>query len=176
MTLSLEERVALIEDKLAILNLIASHPLTADTGDARLFPHMYTEDAVFDRGPELHGAAGLDKLIAFAESAAHKTAMEGGLAHFGNLPCFIEVSGDSAEVVSYIMIVTARGEDSQLELANHGTSRGHDVFRVVANRWTVVRTASGWRIKARKLFPLDGSAAARDLLKGSVTSFLGANA
>src|SRR5262245_24093287 len=90
----LEERLSRTEDRLAIYNLIASHPLGADTGIGSFIPHLYTTDAIFDRG-ELFGANGRDGLVAMAEGPAHKAAMDGGLAHFGNLP-FIELDGDTA--------------------------------------------------------------------------------
>ncbi|MBU9274080.1 nuclear transport factor 2 family protein [Burkholderia gladioli] len=162
-TSALERRLAIIEDKLAIYELIASHPLSADTGHGPFFPHVYTEDAVFDRGTAAPGAVGRDALVALVESEAHKQALDGGLAHFGNLPR-IELDGDTAFVTSYLMLVRFDRDSPEAELPNHGLSRGHRIFRVLANRWTVVRTAEGWRVKTRKLFPMDGSAPARGLL------------
>jgi hypothetical protein len=104
------------------------------------------------------------------ESQAHKAAMDGGLAHFGNLP-FIELDGDTATVTSYIMLVTFDRNADERELANHGTSKGHSIFRVVANRWTVVRTDEGWRIKVGKLFAMDGTPPARELLADTVSKY-----
>jgi len=167
---SLEERLSRIEDRLAIYNLIASHPLSADTGIVSFFPHLYTTDAIFDRGESLHGANGRDSLVAMVESQAHKAAMDGGLAHFGNLP-FIELDGDTATVTSYIMLVTFDRNSDERELANHGTSKGHSIFRVVANRWTVVRTDEGRRIKVRKVFAMDGTPPARELLADIVSKY-----
>jgi SnoaL-like domain len=165
---ALEQRLAVIEDKLAIYNLIASHPLSADTGYGPFFPKLYTEDAVFDRGAAAPGAAGRDKLVALVESDAHEEAIAGGLAHFGNLP-YIELEGDMAYVTSYLMLVRFDREGPEFELPNHGLSRGHQIFRVLANRWIVVRTSEGWRIKTRKLFPMDGSQPARELLHETVS-------
>lgn len=165
---SLEHRLSLIEDKLAIYNLIASHPLSADTGYGPFFPKVYTEDAVFDRGSAAPGAVGRDRLVALVESDAHRAALDGGLAHFGNLP-HIELNGDEAWVTSYLMLVRFDGEAEEFELPNHGLSREHRIFRVLANQWHVVRTAEGWRIKTRKLFPMDGSEPARALLHAAVS-------
>ncbi|WP_322104069.1 nuclear transport factor 2 family protein [Paraburkholderia sp. J41] len=165
---SLERRLTVVEDKLAIYNLIASHPLSADTGYGPFFPKVYTEDAVFDRGPAAPGAVGRDQLVALVESDAHRAALDGGLAHFGNLP-HIELEGDEAWVTSYLMLVQFDSQGNEVELANHGLSRGHRIFRVLANQWHVVRTAEGWRIKARKLYPLDGSEPARALLHDAVS-------
>ncbi|ANH67467.1 nuclear transport factor 2 family protein [Mitsuaria sp. 7] len=163
-TVSLEQRLAAMEDRLAIYNLIASHPLSADTGHGPFFPEVYTEDAVFDRGSAAPGAVGREQLVALVESAAHKQAIAGGLAHFGNLP-YVELDGDTARVTSYLMLIRFQGDSPETELANHGLSRGHQVFRVLVNRWLVVRTAHGWRIKSRTLHPMDGSEPAQALLQ-----------
>ena len=42
------------------------------------------------------------------------------------------------------------------DVPNHGKTRGFHVHRVSANRWEFVRTVDGWRIKRRRLRPLDG--------------------
>ena len=68
------------------------------------------------------------------ESDAHQAALDGGLAHFGNLP-YIELKGDEAWVTSYLMLVRFDGTAKEVELSNHGLSRGHRIFRVLANRW-----------------------------------------
>ena len=54
-TASLEERVRAIEDRLAIYNLIASHPPSADTAADYYTRAVYAEDGVFDRDPHPGG-------------------------------------------------------------------------------------------------------------------------
>ncbi len=54
-----EARLKIVEDKLAIYELIASHPPSADTGSADYTSSVYLEDGVFDRGPTLDGATGV---------------------------------------------------------------------------------------------------------------------
>ena len=49
---TLDQRVRLIEDRLEIYNLIASHPPSADTGAGDYTASVWTEDGVFDRGAE----------------------------------------------------------------------------------------------------------------------------
>ena len=160
---TVEARLAVIEDRLEIYNLIASHGPSADTASEHLLRAIYTEDAVFDRGPHLHGAIGCDRIVAFAQSAEHQRALEGGLAHFGSLP-LIDLQGDTANVTSYIMLISPDPNGKETELANHGVSNGFRVHRVIANRWGLVRTDKGWKINYRKVYPLDGSTAARELL------------
>ena len=53
--LTLERRLRAIEDRLEIYNLIAGHPPSADTGNARYAEAVFTADAVFDRGGDLSG-------------------------------------------------------------------------------------------------------------------------
>ena len=43
-------------------------------------------------------------------------------------------------------------------MPNHGSSKGFRVHRMTANRWELVRTPQGWKIKRRTLRQLDGSA------------------
>jgi SnoaL-like domain len=85
-TPSQEDRLQAIEDRLAIYTLIASHPPSADTAAANYTREVYTEDGVFDRGPKLEGAKGVDAIASFTLKPEHKVAIQGGLAHFAGLP------------------------------------------------------------------------------------------
>ena len=161
---SLEARVRIIEDKLAIYELIASHPPSADTGHAEYTASVYLEDGVFDRGPVLDGAKGVDAIAGFIQRPAHEEAIRGGLAHFTGLP-LIDLRGDQAVVTSYLMIVHLDHEGTTRELANHGTSNGYRIHRAVANRWMLERHAGRWRVAKRTLLPIDGSNGPRELLK-----------
>ncbi len=59
--ISLEARLRAIEDQLEIYNLIAGHPLSADTGADYYSRTMHLPDGVFDRG-ELPGAGATRRL------------------------------------------------------------------------------------------------------------------
>jgi hypothetical protein len=151
---SLEERLCAIEDRLEILNLIASHPPSADSGADFYARAVYTEDGVFDRG-DVPGGISVDGYAALMTSPAHKAAIAGGLGHFCGLP-YIEIDGDRATVTSYLQILTpARGD--AVEVPNHGASKGFRIHRLAANRWDLVRTGGRWRIKRRTVRSLDGS-------------------
>lgn len=52
-------------------------------------------------------------------------------------------------------------------MPNHGASHGYHIHRVVTNRWDLVRTSSGWKIKRRTLRLVDGSEPSRDILRGA---------
>jgi hypothetical protein len=164
---SLEQRIRAIEDRLEIYNLIASHPPSADTGAAAYAEAVYTEDGVFDRGPDLSGATGNKAIAASLLSEGHQAAIAGGLAHFTGLP-HIALDGDTAVVTSYLQILTPRKSGDPVEVPNHGASRGYHIHRVVTNRWDLVRTASGWKIKRRTLRLVDGSQPSRDILLGAI--------
>jgi hypothetical protein len=162
--LTIERRLRAIEDRLEIYNLIAGHPPSADTGNALYAEAVFTADAVFDRGPGLSGATGNKAIGANLQSAGHQAAIAGGLAHFTSLP-HVTINGDTAVVVSYLQILTPKKSGETVEVPNHGSSRGYHIHRVVTNRWELVRTASGWKIKRRTLRLVDGSEPAREILR-----------
>jgi hypothetical protein len=166
---SLEDRIRDIEDRLEIYNLIASHPPAADTGADYYTRAAYVEDGVIDLGGS-KSAAGNDAIAAGQQSPGHLAAIAGGLAHFAGLP-LIELNGDEAVVTSYLQILTPHPSAEPHEVPNHGTSNGFRIHRVGANRWELVRTPAGWKIKRRTLRTLDGSEPAREILRGALRAY-----
>ena len=164
---SVETRLRAVEDRLEILNLIASHPPSADTGTEDYVRAIYLEDGVIDLGGG-KAATGRDAVAAMVAHPGHRAAIAGGLAHFAGLP-HISIDGDQAVVTSYLQIITPHPNAEPVEVPNHGTSKGFRIHRVGANRWELVRTKAGWKIKRRTLRPLDGSEPARDLLRRAIT-------
>jgi len=170
---NLETRLTAAEDRLAIYTLIASHPPSADTAAANYTHEVYVEDGVFDRGPQLEGARGVDAIAAFTLKPEHERAIRGGLAHFSSLP-LIDLHGDEAIVTSYIQIVHLDHNGQARELSNHGTSQGYRIHRVVANRWQLVKIASQWKIRSRTILPIDGSDEALSLLSNGLSGVMAA--
>jgi hypothetical protein len=168
---TLEQRIRAIEDRLEIYNLIASHPPSADTGADYYAEATYTEDGVFDRGPNLSGGSGNKAIGANLKSPGHQAAIAGGIAHFTGLP-YIELDGDHAVVTSYLQILTPNKSGEAIEVPNHGASRGYHIHRVVTNRWELVRTAAGWKIKRRSLRLVDGSEPSREILRQALKKYL----
>ncbi len=162
----LEARIRLIEDRLEIYNLIASHPPSADTGASDYTASVWTEDGTFDRGDEFAKPAGRMAIAGSSASPEHHRAIEEGIAHFAGLP-YVRVEGDTAFAISYLQILVPDRVGPVFEVPNHGASRGFHVHRVVANRWDFIRTTEGWRIRRRRLRPLDGSPGAREILRGT---------
>lgn len=163
-TLAIDKRLRIIEDKLAIYELIASHPPSADTGSADYTSSVYLDDGVFDRGPTLDGARGAKAIAAFIQRSEHDEAIRDGLAHFAGLP-LIDLRGDAAIVTSYLMIVHLDHEGQPRDLPNHGVSNGYRIHRVVVNRWELTRCDRRWMIAKRTLLPVDGSELHQRLLR-----------
>jgi hypothetical protein len=164
---TLEERIRRIEDRLEIYNLIASHPPSADTGTGDYAASVWTEDGVFDRGAEFPRPTGRAAIAGGSSNPEHHRAIEEGIAHFAGLP-YVRVSGDTAFAITYLQILVPDRVGPVFEVPNHGSSRGFHVHRVSANRWEFVRTAEGWKIRSRTLRPLDGTAPAREILRGAL--------
>ena len=160
---TLDDRLRAIEDRLEIYNLIASHPPSADTGADDFIRAVYTDDGQLDLG-NAKGATGNEAVAAIVKRPAHQEAIAGGLAHFAGLPR-IDIDGDTAVVTSYLQILTPNHSAEPVEVPDHGASKGFRIHRVGANRWELVRTPDGWKIKRRTLRPLDGSEPARDILR-----------
>src|SRR5439155_24503366 len=83
---TLEARIRLIEDRLEIYNLIASHPPSADTGASDYTRSVLTVDGTFDRGDEFAKPTGADAIPAVSASPDHHRAIEHGIAHLAGLP------------------------------------------------------------------------------------------
>jgi hypothetical protein len=164
---TLEQRVRLIEDRLDIYNLIASHPPSADTGAGEYTASVWTEDGVFDRGAEFPRPTGRAAISGGSSNPEHHRAIEQGIAHFAGLP-YVRVTGDTAVAISYLQILVPDRVGPVFEVPNHGASGGFHVHRVSANRWEFVRTAAGWKISRRTLRPLDGTPPAREILRGAL--------
>jgi len=165
----IETRLRAIEDRLEIYNLIASHPPSADTGADYFTRSAYTADGVIDLGGG-KTAEGNEAVAAMVKTPGHQAAIAGGLAHFCGLPR-IEIDGDTAMVTSYLQIITPHPTAERHEVPNHGVSNGFRIHRVGANRWDLVRTPDGWKIRRRTLRPLDGSEPAREVLRHALRSY-----
>ena len=164
---TMEQRLRLVEDKLAIYQLIASHPPAADTGDQTYYRDAFTRDGTVDLGGG-KTADGNERIASVVARPEHQAAIAGGLCHFAGLPR-VEIDGDTAVAISYLQIVTPNKTAAPVDVPGHGASPGFRIHRAAANRWDLVRTATGWKVKRRMLRPLDGSSEARDLLSHAVT-------
>jgi hypothetical protein len=164
---TLEDRIRAIEDRLEIYNLIASHPPSADVGGSEHIAASWVEDGVFDRGENLASPRGREVIAKQVLGPEHQAAIARGLAHCTGLP-HVAIAGDTAVVTSYLQVVVPQTQGDPVEVPGHGSSRGFRIHRMTANRWELVRTSQGWKVKRRTLRQLDGSQPARDLLRGAI--------
>jgi SnoaL-like domain len=160
---SLERRLRAVEDRLAILDLIASHPPATDSASRDHAASYWSDDGIVDMGD---GPKDYKAMMAILESPGFKEAQTQGICHFSGLPQ-IEIDGNKAVATSYLQILAADPKGEPFALSAHGSSKGYRVLRVSANRWELVRTRRGWRIKNRTWRGMDNPAA-RDLLRGTI--------
>jgi hypothetical protein len=154
----LATRVQALEDRVDILQLIMSYPLTLDSGAEEYCRSVWAQTGVFDRGkgdPAEHsggylGSYGVETIIEEMNGPAIREARDRGLAHLMTSP-HVVVHGDRAVATNYNQLVE-RGQD------------GFVTTRVSANRWELMRQGGRWFIERRVLRLLSGSAEARDLL------------
>jgi hypothetical protein len=167
--MTLEERVQRMEDWLEIYNVVASHPPGADTGSDDWVRECWVDDGVMDLGA--YSEKGRDAIAAVVKRPEHQAAIKNGICHFAGLP-HIQVKGDTAIVTSYLQILVPQTQGEPVAVPNRGSSKGFRAHRVGANRWDLVRTKDGWKIKHRVSRPLDGSEPARQLLRQGLEDML----
>ncbi|MFD6675646.1 nuclear transport factor 2 family protein [Rhodococcus zopfii] len=148
----LARRVELLEDTLAIQQIVTTYGPAVDSGSAEAVGALWTEDGVYEVDSGAY--RGRDQIMAMVRSEAHQGYIHGGCGHMLD-PLNIRVDGDTAVVICH----------SQLIL---NTDKGFRVQRVTANRWELVRMDGRWQVKLRIARVLDGRADARDLLAAGV--------
>ena len=151
---ALERRVRDLEDRLALLQLVATYGPAVDSGSPEPTARLWTEDGVYDVFPKvLRGRGDIADMVT---GELHQSLIARGAAHLQSLP-HIEITGDRAVVTTY----------SQLVLRDEATD-SYRIWRTSANRWEFIRTDQGWRVTHRTNRPLDGGGEARELLRAAV--------
>ena len=147
----LEKRLTALEDRLAILNLIASYGPAVDSVDGDAVAAMWNENGSYDFGGD--PLIGRDNVAALIDLDTHRAYVSAGSAHVLSNPS-ITLSGDRAIAVNYSQVFVKAGD-------------GWRADRTCANRWELTRTAGGWKVESRTNRLLDGSEPARQLLSRS---------
>ena len=145
-----DQRLRALEDRAAIANLIAAYGPLADTGNGAALARLWVEDGEYDIGGfgRVKGHAGLAAML---DNDVHRGLMDQGCAHVLS-PHRIDLQGDTAMAVGYSIVMRKSGD-------------AYEPWRVSSNRWWLVRTPSGWRVRRRENTPLDGTQDARNLLE-----------
>jgi SnoaL-like domain len=151
---ALERRVRDLEDRLTILQIVASYGPAVDSGSPVPAAELWAEDGVYDTFPlVLEGRSAIASMVT---GERHQGLIHAGAAHLQGLP-HIDIDRDKAVVTTY----------SQLVLREAG-SDGYRIWRTGVNRWEFNRTAAGWQVTHRINRQLDGGPEARDLLRAAV--------
>ncbi len=147
----LHERLQVIEDRLALADLIARYGPAVDSGDGKSLARDWCEEAVYaGDGWEFRGREAIAGIPDFPQ---HRAFMAQGCAHVLG-PHAITLSGDTASARGHSLVMV------------HAQAQGlWQVVRASANLWQFRREPQGWRILRRDLRPLDGSPAAQALLQ-----------
>jgi hypothetical protein len=150
----LRRRVQELEDRLALMQLIASYGPAVDSGSPEPAARLWTDDGVYDTYPAvLHGR---EEIAGMVTGEPHQRLIHSGAAHLQGLP-HLRVDGDRAVATAY----------SQLVLRDEATD-SYRIWRTGVNRWEFVRTPQGWQVTHRVNRQLDGGAEARELLRAAV--------
>jgi uncharacterized protein (TIGR02246 family) len=147
--LRISETLRVLEDEREIIRLISSYGPAVDSGQSEVAAAIWTDDGVYDTDSAVW--RGRAEIAGMVEGSFHQQLIAEGAAHVVGVP-HIRVDGHRAVATCYSRVF------------RHGEG-GFEVWRVAVNRWELVRTAEGWRTAYRTNRLLDGSEAARELLR-----------
>ena len=144
-----EARLAALEDREAIRDLIARYGPLVDSGRVAEAAELWAEDGVYEVGG--YGEhVGPDAIRELLEGPDHQGLIAGGAAHVLSPPV-IALDGDTAVAQTYSVVFRRAGA-------------AWEAYRVSANEWHLRRTGAGWRVARRINRLLDGAAEARELI------------
>ena len=150
---ALEARVRLLEDQLAVQQLLNRWGPAVDTGESAAAAALWTDDGVMESEiARLDGPAAVAEMV---ESDGQQALIEQGCAHVAGFPV-IAVDGDRAVATCYSRVYL------------HQEDGGYEIWRVSANRWEFARTDDGWRATRRTNHVIDGGPEAQALLRGGL--------
>ena len=131
------------EDKLDILEIIGRYSFGADEFGPEAYAGVFTVEGVFQGRsgqPDEITIRGRNQLLAFARGVFERMGKRQN-RHHQSSTYFLELVSDRAKTRTYLLTTTvSEGGNPQVGL----TSIYEDHF---------VRTAEGWRIQSRKVFP-----------------------
>jgi ketosteroid isomerase-like protein len=150
---ALEARVQMLEDQLAVQQLLNRWGPAVDTGDSAAAAALWSDDGVLQS--EISHLDGPADVAAMVESVGQQSLIRQGCAHVQAFP-LITVEGDRATASGYSRVYLHRADGR------------YEVWRVSANRWEFARTPDGWRATRRTNHAIDGGPEARELLRGGL--------
>jgi hypothetical protein len=134
---ALEERLVTLEAKEEIRDLFSRYGFTADTGDAKGWSEVWSENAIYERG----GGAAIKGRAAFFQSiddpnGVHKREIEGKGSVHTTGPLMIRVHGAKAWAEGPALVWTRSGQ-------------GYAVYALSYNHWELEKNAGRWEIVRR---------------------------
>jgi len=150
----LQARVQLLEDNLAITQLVAQYGPNVDSGSAEATAGLWTENGTFDAVGAIE-MRGREQIAGMVRTKGHQDLIVNGCGHVLTVP-HVVVKGDEAEGRSYALNIRWDPETQRFWVA-----------RLSANTWRWVRTPEGWRIAERVNANLDGTPEHRAMLAPS---------
>jgi hypothetical protein len=153
----LSAKVRVVEDHVALTQLVARYGPSVDSGSAQATADLWVHDGVFDVVGllRLHGH---DQIAGMVNGEGHQSLIMNGCAHVLTVP-HIVIEGDEARGWSYALNIRWDADQERFWVA-----------RVSANTWHWRRTVDGWRILERANANLDGSEQPRQMLSGSASA------
>jgi hypothetical protein len=150
---ALEARVRLLEDQLAIYQVMAAYGPAADAGATDQAVALWTDDGTYD----LHARVmvGHEDIARELEGEWHQGLIGRGSAHIVSMPK-VEIAGDKAVATCHSRLYRREGDGD------------YRVISCSANHWEFARGPQGWRVTRRVSRQLDGSAESQAVLAGAM--------
>lgn len=145
----LEDRLRVVEDHLAILNLVAAYGPSVDGGAVEEAGRLWAEDCWYDSDASSAGASGVHGRTGIEGVAKMTGDSDRGIAHVTHFPV-VTVDGDRATVLGHSNVFVADGD-------------AYGLVRVAANRWDLERIEGTWQVRRRVNRAADGSAGSKEV-------------
>ncbi len=154
---ALNERVARVEDELAIHRLIVRYGLAVDAGEAEAAMDLFTRDSLYEiqaagSGDDvsqtlvLRGRAAVGEMV---RSEDHQKLLPNAAHTIG--PAVVHVDGDTATATGYTRIYLRDGD-------------AFNMLRMAVNHWELVKRDGRWWVH-RRYSQILGDKDAQDLMR-----------
>ena len=151
---ALLERVRILEDQLALAQVVASYGPAVDSGSSERTASLWSDDGVFDVPPYATWA-GRDEIAGMVDGVGHQALITNGCGHVLTAPRVV-VDGDDARGWNYALNIRWDAAREQFWIA-----------RLSANEWIFRRQPDGWKTVRRTNVNLDGNEKARAIFRGA---------
>jgi SnoaL-like domain len=153
----LELRVAALEDRERIREVLSAYGFNADLGRATEYVNLFASEGVYDTGEvKIVGHGQLREMIA-SPTGHHKVSIEGPGSQHIVLNLFIRVNGDTAWAEGYSVVLVSRPEGFVAHTAGY-------------NHWDFERSGADWVISLRRRTVVGGSEWGGETIRNYLTA------